>query len=236
VSATRHVETDALAAVRAELVGAAGRRISRRRGRRRTALIIAVATLLAAATAATAALIDSSTGVPAVDKLLDVDVPPSRHPAGPGSASDPLRVPEGDHTTNVVAYHARDGSVCVTSADLKPGGSVRGGFGGCPPLSDVNRRIERRGAVWFGSSHGADQRTYQLIVGGDVDSIRALEKGHWTVKMTPPWTPRAPDARPLRLVVAIDDQDLPELEGVNTSFPKLELRYADGSTRLVHAP
>ena len=234
MSATRHVETDALAALRAELTIAAGGRIKRRRARHRIAVIAALIALLLAATAATAALTHVSTGVPAVDDLLDVEVPAVHHP-GPGDATKALPVRIGDGTYRTVAYLARDGSVCVVSAERHRGG-VRGGFGGCPPLDYVNRRVERRGAVWFGSSHGADQRTYQLIVGGDVESVRPREKGDWTIKMTPAWTPQARGARPLRLVVVIDDQDLPELDRVNTLFPKLELRYADSSTRLVSGP
>jgi hypothetical protein len=235
---TTHVEHDALAALRAELTMAAGRRIRRRRARRRTAAIAALIALLLVATAATAALIKNSTGVPAVDRLLEIEVPPGHRPA-PGSASKPLEVPEGDHNTNVVAYLARNGSVCVSSADFGGrGGSVRGSFGGCPPLANVNRRVERRGAAWFGSVHGLDQRTYNLIVGGDVKSIRSLNKGDWSFKMTPPWTPHAHDARPLRLVVAIDEQDLPEqdLGSLRVRFPRLELRYANGKKRVARFP
>jgi hypothetical protein len=63
--------------------------------------------------------------------------------------------------------------------------------------------------------------------------------------MTPPWTPEAPGARALRLVVVIDDADIEvggdgvqegELHLVQTGFPKLELTYADGSTRIAETP
>ena len=231
---TTHVEHDPLAALRAELVTAAGRRIRRRRARRRTAVIAALIALLLAATAATAALVKNSTGVPAVDELLNIEVP-GAHKPGPGDASRALPVRMGDGVYQTVAYLARDGSVCIATAQRHRGG-VRGGFGGCPPLEDVNRRVERRGAVWFGSSQGVDERTYDLIVGGDVESIRSLEKGDWRIKMTPPWTPQAPNARPLRLVVAIDDQNLLELDRVNMLFPRLELRYANGRTRVARGP
>jgi hypothetical protein len=242
---TTHVEHDALAALRAELTMAAGRHSRKRRTRRRAVVIVAVIALLLAATAATAALIKSGTGVPAVDRLLEIDVPPSRRPAT-GSASKPLKIPEGDHRTNVVAYLARDGSVCVSSADFGGrGGSVRGGFGGCPPLQDVNRRVGRRGAVWFGSAHGPDQRTYQLIVSGGVKEIRPLGPGDWRVLMTPSWTPRASGARPLRLAVAIDDEDVDvggdglqpdEFRLLERHLPRLELVYRDGRTRVAKFP
>jgi hypothetical protein len=237
MSATRHVEHDALTALRAELVGAAERRISRRRGRRRTAVIVAIVVLLVAATAATAALMESSTGVPAVDRLLDVDVPDSRHPAGPGSASDSLRVPEGDHMTNVVAYRARDGSICIASADFKRGGSARGSYGGCPPLADVNRRVRRRGGIWFGAALGTDQRTSKLLVAGDVRSMQPLDKGDWSVLMTAPWTPPGRGGRPLRLVVLVDEADIAEEELTRARLgPDVELSYADGHTRVLRGP
>jgi hypothetical protein len=63
--------------------------------------------------------------------------------------------------------------------------------------------------------------------------------------MTPPWTPQAPGARALRLVVAIDERDIDvgrdgvqddELRLLDTPFPKLELTYADGSSRIARAP
>jgi hypothetical protein len=240
---TTHVEHDALGTLRAELTVAAGRRIRRRRARRRSALIVAAIALLLAATAATAALIKNSTGVPAVDRLLEIDVAPRQRP-GPGSASEPLVVPEGNHRTNVVAYRARDGSICVAAADFHRGG-VRGSFGGCPPLDDVNRRVERRGAAWFGSAYGADERTYQLLVSGDVKEIRPLGPGDWRVLMTPSWTPHAPRARPLRLAVAIDDENMDvggdglqpdEFRLLERHLPRLELVYRDGKTRVARFP
>ena len=57
--------------------------------------------------------------------------------------------------------------------------------------------------------------------------------------MTPPWTPQAPDARPLRLVVVIDDADIrnPDDGGQRGELPpeayrqpELELTYVDGRT------
>jgi hypothetical protein len=243
MSATRHVETDALAGLREELMQAAGRRASRRRPARRAAIAVAIVVGLLAATAATAALTNLTTGVSVVDELVGIEKLPTHRP-GPGDASEPLAVTMGDGTYQVVAYLARDGGVCIVSAERHRGG-VRGGFGGCPPLEDVNRRVERRGAVWFGSSHGPEQRTYQLIVAGEVESVRPLGEGDWKVPMTPPWTPEAPGARALRLVVVIDDADIDvggdgvqegELHRLQTGFPKLELTYADGSKRIAQAP
>jgi hypothetical protein len=238
-----HVESDALAALRVELVTAAGRRSAKRRVARRRVIIVTTVALLLAATAATAALTHFSTGVPAVDKLIDIDVRKHSRP-GPGSASERLVVPAGNHKTNVVAYRARDGSICIVSADFHRGG-VRGGFGGCPPLHDVNRRIARRGGVWFAGAIGPERRTNQLLVAGDVRSIRPLGPGDWHVLMTPPWTPPAREGRPLRLVVVIDESDigdpddgyqLGEIPHEAYRHPALKLTYRDGHTRVFRGP
>jgi hypothetical protein len=246
-AATRHIEGDALAGLREELIRAAGRPSPSRRRARRAAIVAAIVVGLLAATAGAAELVGFSTGVPVVDELVGIEsgVPNpgnagADHRPGPGDATEPLPVKIGDGTYQTVAYLARDGSICIASAERHRGG-VRGSTGGCPPMEDVNRRVERRGAIWYGFSQGPDQRTYNLLVAGDVDSVRALGEGDWKVVMTSRWTPEAPGARPLRLVVAIDDEDIDvggdglqpgELGLLDTGFPRLELTYADGTTRV----
>jgi hypothetical protein len=83
-----HVDHDALAALRAELVSAAGRGIARRRRRRRAATAPAAAVVLLALPAGAAAVANLSTGVAAIDQLLDVEQGyggPGGLPAGRGS-------------------------------------------------------------------------------------------------------------------------------------------------------
>lgn len=252
MSTTRHVETDALATLRQELMRAAGRRRSTRRRTRRAAAAAAIVVGLLAATAGAAELTGFTTGVPVVDELVGIEskrpnpgeAPAADHRPGPGDATEPLAVRMGDGTYQTVAYLARDGSICIVSAERHRGG-VRGSTGGCPPLENVNRGVERRGAVWYGSSHGPEQRTYQLLVGGEVESVRALGAGDWRVLMTPPWTPHAPGARALRLLVVSDEKDIDvggdglqedEFHLLETGFPKLELTDAGGRRRLAQAP
>jgi hypothetical protein len=241
MTATRYVETDALAGLREELMRAAGRSARRRRPARRAAIAVAIVVGLLAATAGAAELTGFTTGVPVVDELVGIESGPGGHlRPGPGDASEALSVPIGDGVYKTVAYLARDGGVCIVSAERHRGG-VRGGFGGCPPLEYVNRRVERRGAVWQGSSHGLDSRTNQFLVDGDVKTIRPLGEGDWKVLMTPPWTPHAPNARPLRLAVVIDDADIgnpedglqmDELPREAYNQPTLKLTYSDGHTRV----
>lgn len=240
MSGTRYVETDALAALRDELTRAAARRAAPRRPARRIAIAVAMIVGLLAATAGAAELTGFTTGVPVVDELVGIEstttspgeAPRADHRPGPGDATEPLAVRMGDGPYQTVAYLARDGSICIVSAERHRGG-VRGSTGGCPPLEDVNRRVERRGAVWYGSSHGPERRTYELLVGGEVESVRPLGEGDWRVLMTSPWTPQARGARALRLVVVVDERDidLPE-----TGFPELELTDAGGSTRRAQTP
>jgi hypothetical protein len=247
-TATRHIHGDPLAALREELMQANVRGVDRGGRARRALIVAAVAGALLAATAATAALTDFTTGVAEVDELIGNSAPrtlPSgerfgdRRP-GAGPASEALLVPMGDGVYKTVAYLSRDGSICIAYAERHRNG-VRGGGGGCPPVEWVNRSVERRGAVWQGSSLGLDKRTNQYLVDGDVKTIHALGEGDWKVLVTPPWTPEAPGARPLRLAVVIDDADLPggedgvqmgEIPPEAYNEPTLELTYSDGHTRV----
>jgi hypothetical protein len=166
-----------------------------------------------------------------VDELVGIEMPRNHHPAH-GDATEPLSVPIGDGVYETVAYLARDGSVCIVEAERHRGG-VRGSFGGCPPLEDVVRSVERRGGIWQGGSQGLDSRTYKLLIDGDVNGIRPLGEGDWRVLMTPPWTPEAPGARSLRLVVVIDQADGHELPPEAYSEPTLKLTYRDGHQRVL---
>jgi hypothetical protein len=243
-AATRHVETDALAALRAELLSAAGRNRSRRRRNRRLLVAVAIIVGLLAATAATATIADFSTGVAAVDELLAIErspgtlggVPRLDIRPGPGPASEPLSVPIGDDIYKTVAYLSRDRSICISSAN-RDRGRVRGSSGGCLTIGMVNRAVKRKGGIWSGGSRGTDQRTTEMLVGARVESARPLGRGDWTVLMTPPWSPRAPGARPLRLMVVIDGADLPEEEILRAPLgPGVRLTYRDGHTRVLRGP
>ena len=71
---------------------------------------------------------------------------------------------------------------------------------------------------------------------GSVESIRVANRGgDWLGKMSPPWTPPVQGARPLRLLVVIDDQDIDvggdgvqdsELAKLTRELPNLEPVYA----------
>ena len=236
-SATRHVEGDPLEALRSELVAAGRRRVARRRRGRRTAVLAAALVGLLALAAGAAALMNFSTGVPAVDTLLEIESPDSPGESGrdirpgPGRAAEPLAVPTGDGTANAVAYLARDGTICHATADA----AARGSTGGCWRVADLARALDRRKIVWNGLTAGADNRVFDGYADGDVTAIRVVGGGDAvTVKLSGPWTPRVGGATPLRHFVVIDEEDIQMDErDLVVEFPPLVVTLSDGTTRRI---
>jgi hypothetical protein len=231
-----HVDHGALAALRAELVSAAGRGIARRRRRRRGATVLAAAVVLLALAAGAAAVANLSTGVSAIDELLDVEQGhggPGGLPAGGGT--EPVDVRIGDGVYQFVAYLNRRGEVVTAYAEPHRGGVRGGGSGGGPRAADLARTLERRGTVLHGSSHGPEQRVWWGYADGSVESVRvSASAGEWIVKMSPPWRPPATGARPLRLLVIIDGADIDvgddgvqmdEMDRLMQPMPELEPVY-----------
>jgi hypothetical protein len=245
---TRHVETDALGALRHELVGAARRQATRRRKRRRTAAIGAALLALLAVAAGASALNEFSTGVPVVDDLLDVEGGSLFPQPVPGGATEPLAVPTNDGTAHALAFLSRAGTVCHVEAERHPRieGSVRGGGGGCWLAADLARRLDRKGVVWSASSHGPERQTYNGYADGDVTRMRVLgEAAGAEVRMTKPWTPHTEGGRALRFFVVIDERDidvgddgvqLDEGHLIMRPTPQVEVTYADGRTETIEAP
>lgn len=243
---------DPLAAIREQLVAAARRRRVHRRRRRRGVTLAAVALLLLAAGAGASELAGLSTGVPAVDKLLDVEngsggsegsARPDIRP-GTGGASDPLPAPRlaGGPGGTAVAYVSRDGFICSAFADdrHRSENDVRGGTGGCLDPAGLRRRLERRGAVLGAFAVGADGQEISGHAAADVTEIRAIGPyGTGTARLTDPWTPRVPGGRPQRFFIAYvpaeidvgDDGVQPGEIDELTRSPLLEVHFADGSVK-----
>ena len=235
-----HVDHDAIAALRAELVSAAGRGIARRRRRRRaaTATALAAAVVLLALAAGAAAVANLGTGVSAIDELLDVEHGyggPGGLPAGRGT--EPVDVRIGDGVYRFIAYLNRRGEVVTAYAEPHRGGVRGGGSGGGPHAADLARTLERRGAVLHGSTHGPEQRVWWGYADGSVESVRvSVPAGEWIVKMSPPWRPPASGAHPLRVLVVIDEADIDvggdgvqmnEADRLMQPMPKLEPVYGN---------
>jgi hypothetical protein len=232
---------DPLAAIGLQLVTAARRRKLRHRRRRRTALVAALVLLMLAAGAGASELAGLDTGVPAIDKLLDIE-----HGSGPrdirpaGSSSDPLSAPglAGGPRGVALAYVSRAGTICSAAAENIGERGVRGGFGACYEAADLERMLDRRGVVCCTFSAGPDDRTYAGYAAADVVAIRLLVRGGpVAAELTRPWTPKVPGGRPQRYFVAIDGRDidvgddgvqLDDLALIPHELPTLELDYADG--------
>jgi hypothetical protein len=241
---TRHIETDALGALRKELVTAAGRRLARRRARKRALAAAAAALTLLAIAAGAGALSNFSTGVSAIDKLLDVEQGyggPGGLPAGRGT--EPVDVRIGDGVYQFVAYLNRRGEVVTAYAEPHRGGVRGGGSGGGPRAADLARTLERRGAVLHGSAHGPEQRVWWGYADGAVESVRVgAPAGDWSVKMSPPWRPPATGVRPLRLLVVIDEKNtdvggdgvqMDEMDLLSVPPPRLEVRLTGGEVKQI---
>jgi hypothetical protein len=238
--ATRHIESDPLPALRAELVGAARRQVARRRTRRRVLAVAAALLALLAATAGAAALSEFSTGVSTIDTLLDVEGGSLVGEPGPGGATEPLKVPTNDGTAQALAYLSRDGTICHVQAEAHPRieGAVRGGGGGCHPAAALADKLGREGIVWSGSTLGPDRRVFSGYADGNVERIRVLDASQAAdVQLTERWTPEAPAAEALRFFVIVDERDIDvgddglqpdELELIQAEFPSIEATYSDG--------
>jgi hypothetical protein len=237
MTTTGDTRVDPFERIRRDLVAAAARRRDRTRRRRRVALLAALPVLLLAGTAGAAAVGDFSTGVPAIDGLLaneDGSGPPgSDVRPGPGGASEPLSIPagQGGRDAAVVAYLSRDGLVCTAKGDFRRwDGAPRGSYGGCLPPAYLARMLSRRTAYCCGSEHGPERRIYDGLAAGDVVALRLLMDDGATVeaKLTPPWTPDAPGAEPLRLFVAVDERDIDVGgDGVQLDEGDLIMRFPD---------
>jgi hypothetical protein len=140
----------------------------------------------------------------------------------------------GDGSYQMVAYLTQGGQVRIAFAEPHRGG-VRGGGAGGWTAADLARRLQRRGPDLHGSTHGPEQRVFYGYADGAVRSVRVKGEGNWTVKMSEPWTPEVAGARPLRLLVVIDDRDIDvgddgvqtdEMHALMPLTPELEPVYA----------
>jgi hypothetical protein len=244
---------DPLQRIRAELVAAAARANRRRLRRRRIVVFAALPVLLLTASAAAAVVGGFTTGVPAVDRLLETEGQPNdaTDPSGRAdSASAVLQLPNTADGSGAgeVAYLSRDGRICKAQADLRQrDGAPRGtSGGGCYAPGDLARSLAAHTAICCASSNGPDRRIYDGFAAGDVVALHFyMEDGAtFDAKLTPRWTPDVPGAQPLRIFVAVDERDidvgadgvqLDDLESFHQRY-RVEADLADGRTVQVRTP
>lgn len=223
------IETDALGAIRLELIGAARRRAAARRRRRQLAATVATGMLMLMAVTAVSAVSGFTTGVPVVDNVLShehgeqqvpdtydgellgappgVDIRP-----GPGGTSEALDIPWSDGSSGAkgVAYLSATGDVCFVRA-AKPGrrgAADARGRAGCLAPGFISDRLTDQPA--FVASVIVGEPT--IVSGYAAADVETLEitgpGGPLDVQLTRLWTPNTLDAETMRVFAATADVDL----------------------------
>jgi hypothetical protein len=202
----RPIERDPFGAIGAELVKAGRRRTAARRRRQRAMTAVATGLLTLVSAAGASAVLDFSTGVPAVDRLLetrqaDNGSPPMASdgttPArpdirpGPEPASEPVESSSGDVVS--VAYVSRGGLLCFASAEPHGEGvsEARGGRG-CMSPSDLTQRLAGDYAYLARVMIDKETVVVQGLVADEVDEARIVgPDGPLEVQLGRPWAPDA---------------------------------------------
>jgi hypothetical protein len=203
-----------LAASRRELVDRAGtgaaRSQRRPRARRRRTVAVAVASLLAlgVAGAGASALVNGTTGVPAVDRLLGIYE--QNRPGGglqpdpaAGSVSVEMSTRDGQRFVST-SYVAEDGRVCTAVTSVEVGG--RGGVT-CVLPSVVGDSLERAGGLVVGAVGNFDEALLTGFVRADVVEIEGSGRnGHVRAKLGPAWSPKLGELDSLKPFLAVADR------------------------------
>jgi hypothetical protein len=201
----------------------------------RTALIAAALVLLLAAGAF--ALGGFSTGVPAVDSLLERAPHSDEGPSFPdfrpgrGEASEPLSIPYGGGDGVALAYLTAQGQIC-TAKTASPADALVGARGNCYPPAELTRSLHRDGAVCCGSfDAGGGVLVVDGFAAGDATRVVVQGPGEVAVnaKLSRTWTPAGAGAPPLRYFAAVLSGDRWSIPPV----PPVEVHLAGGGTHLV---
>jgi hypothetical protein len=206
------------------------------RPRRRTiATVVAIASLTLVGASGASALFIGTTGVPALDGLLDVrrqatenarkpgrgDLPPGLNSVSlradlrpmPETASDPVEVPWAGGNRQGIAYVSQGGQRCFLIASPL-GNSTRVDAVTCLPGRQVEQSLDR------GPAHTA-VRTFSTpttVVGFTAINVQHLSiegaAGRFAVRLSAPWQPDVPGVVPVRIFIAFPfgylDESAPE--------------------------
>lgn len=253
---TCRIDLDPLTAIRRELVSAAERKAVARQ-RRKRAFAASLATIAASALAAgSLAATNAGTGVPAIDRFLDIasETPLARsdpladghegprddhaNPPRPivralaGSASPPFPVPLGDdRNASAVGYTSQDGAICAALTDSSPRADALNGLAACAGADFLSRMLERSPVVTVseGQPHSS-VRVVQGYASGNVQSIAVLGMGAGVkTALSEAWTPPGWDGRSLR-VFFVTQPTSGSGTPLALSDVRLQARLADGRT------
>jgi hypothetical protein len=212
------------------------------RARRRVLLVAAVVGALFALAGGALALSGVSTGVPAIDRLLDgatrdVEDAPPRSPVPrfqpqPGSVSPKLRFEFRGHEYTAVGFRAEDGSVC--SALVEPR-SVRANGGiGCIGARSLRRTLAEAPGRLSGGGGGP----FTIANGfarAEVMGLALTGAGHHgMVALSKPWRPAGEGGEPIRFFYVVMDAAPGARWPLLPKGVEIEARLADG--RVVTLP
>ena len=243
----RHrVDTDPLRAIRIELVAAANRRLkARRRLRRATTIAASLFGILTVAGGAMA-VSNVTTGVPAIDRLLQSvsddsadsttgrssPSKPNYEPL-PGGVTPPVEVHLGEAKAAVaIGYQSQHGTLCTALAEDRtaPPGEPKG-TGGCLRRALLAKALRESPVRIVGvSGIGASSLLVHGFARGEVEAMGLTPRsGQIAAALTDAWTPPRWQGDPLRAFFAVVDGDA---AGVTDKqhFPTLtyEVRLANG--------
>jgi hypothetical protein len=215
---------------------------SRGRAPRRALLVAAVVVALFALAGGALALSGVSTGVPAIDRLLDEstrsfeDVPPGspvpRFQPQRGSVSEKLRFQFHRHHYTAVGFRAEDGSVC--SALVEPESMRATGGIGCIGARSLRRTLALDPARLSGGG-GGPETILNGVARAEVVSLDLIGAGdHGVVALSEAWRPGGEDSQPIRFFyVVLDVAPAGPRAPLLPESLRIEARLEDGSvTRL----
>jgi hypothetical protein len=184
------------------------------RGRRRRALLIAAAlVMLLALAGAAVALTGTTTGVPAIDRLLDRGSPVDADPGEPrpvlrprqGSVSEPLEFTVGGTPYTAVGFRNHRDGMCSALVDSSGVGPQQDGGVSCLSARLLRRALAERPVEFFAGGGG---RYLKLAGFARADVERIVVTGptrQTTAKLSPPWSPEPWKGAPIRFVYVLFD-------------------------------
>jgi hypothetical protein len=186
---------------------------SPRTGRRRALLLAAALLGLLALAGAALALTGSTTGVPAIDRLLDRGSRIHANPGEPrpslrprqGSVSEPLEFTVGGTRYTAVGFRNHQDGICSALADSERVGPPQDGGVSCQSARLLRRALMER-PVEFYAGGGGRHLKLAGFAREEVQRVVVTDPtGPTTAKLSPPWSPEPWRTAPIRFVYLLFD-------------------------------
>lgn len=207
------------------------------RAPRRALLVAAVLVALFALAGGALALGGVSTGVPAIDRLLDgatrdfEDVPPGapRPLFQPqrGSVSEKLKFQFRGHQYTAVGFRAADGSVC--SALVEPRSKLANGGIGCIGARSLRRSLAQDPGRLSGSGGRRPTIAHGFARAEVVSLALTGASGDGVVALSEAWRPAGEDGQSVRFFYLVTNREAGPRISLLPDGWRIEARLADGS-------